>query len=170
MKNWIKNKIKWKAWKIGFCVNCNFYFSLSWNRFVRPREPCRVANTCPLSWKLNEKQSLGVILFSRTKKKHLKEVNGFFLTDRSLFNFSVNATLNVVAKTQKKNDYILCFNKLTAVGSLTCPLSRDSISNITRRGQDRLPELAQCDSNTVSCAVALVSHRLINQSINRFFR
>ena len=40
------------------------------------------------------------------------------------------------------------------VGSLP-PGSRDPISNARRHGRDRLPESAQCDSNTIRCAVAL---------------
>ena len=43
------------------------------------------------------------------------------------------------------------------VGSFISLRSRDSISNAIRHRRDRLSEWAQCDSNMISCAVALFS-------------
>ena len=39
--------------------------------------------------------------------------------------------------------------------SFKSPRSRDSLSNAIRHKRDRLPESAQCDSNTISCAGAV---------------
>ena len=47
------------------------------------------------------------------------------------------------------------FDCIYTAGSLASSRSRDPISYAIRCKRDKLPESAQCDSNTISCAVAL---------------